>query len=319
MMTIKEKEQKIEELNLKISELKLIEENEGIDFQEQIEELNDKIKEIEDLIVKEMTPWDRVLTSREKKRPTALEYIQEIFEDFVELHGDRYFGDDKAIVGGIARIDDFKVTVIGEQKGMNTKDNIYRNFGMPAPEGYRKALRLMKQAEKFNRPIITFIDTPGAFCGVSAEERGQGEAIARNLMEMAGLKVPVISFIIGEGGSGGALAVAVSDKIYMLENSIYGVLSPEGFASILWKDGSRAQEAADVMKITAEDLADLKIIDGIIKEPVGGAHKDFKKVSTSVKEIILSELESLTKLNKSELVNKRYERFRAFGEFKIVE
>ena len=217
-------------------------------------------------MVKEMTPWDRVLLSREQKRPTALEYIEEIFESFVELHGDRYFGDDKAIVGGIAKIKDIKVTVIGEQKGLDTKDNIYRNFGMPAPEGYRKALRLMKQAEKFKRPIVTFIDTPGAFCGVSAEERGQGEAIAKNLMEIAGLKVPVISFIIGEGGSGGALAIAVSNKVYMLENSIYGVLSPEGFASILWKDGSRAREAADVMKITANDLEELKIIDGIIKE-----------------------------------------------------
>ena len=237
MMTIKEKEQKIEELRLKINELILIEENEGIDFKEQIEELKEKIAEIEELMVKEMTPWDRVLISREQKRPTALEYIEEIFENFVELHGDRYFGDDKAIVGGIAKIGDIKVTVIGEQKGLDTKDNIYRNFGMPAPEGYRKALRLMKQAEKFKRPIVTFIDTPGAFCGVSAEERGQGEAIAKNLMEMAGLKVPVISFIIGEGGSGGALAIAVSDKVYMLENSIYGVLSPEGFASILWKDG----------------------------------------------------------------------------------
>ena len=315
MMTIKEKEQKIEELNLKISELKLIEENEGIDFQEQIEELNDKIKEIEDLIVKEMTPWDRVLTSREKKRPTALEYIQEIFEDFVELHGDRYFGDDKAIVGGIARIDDFKVTVIGEQKGMNTKDNIYRNFGMPAPEGYRKALRLMKQAEKFNRPIITFIDTPGAFCGVSAEERGQGEAIARNLMEMAGLKVPVISFIIGEGGSGGALAVAVSDKIYMLENSIYGVLSPEGFASILWKDGSRAQEAADVMKITAEDLADLKIIDGIIKEPVGGAQYDFSSVIKRLDKSILESIKEFQKIRINTLLNNRYKKYREIGEY----
>lgn len=318
MMTIKEKEQKIEELRLKINELILIKENEGIDFKEQIEELKGKIAEIEELMVKEMTPWDRVLLSREQKRPTALEYIEEIFESFVEFHGDRYFGDDKAIVGGIAKIEDIKVTVIGEQKGLDTKDNIYRNFGMPAPEGYRKALRLMKQAEKFKRPIVTFIDTPGAFCGVSAEERGQGEAIAKNLMEIAGLKVPVISFIIGEGGSGGALAIAVSDKVYMLENSIYGVLSPEGFASILWKDGSRAREAADVMKITANDLEELKIIDGIIKEPVGGAHKDFKSVAERVKEIILKELRDLRALEAGELVNRRYNRFRAFGEFKEV-
>jgi len=317
-MTIKEKEQKIEELRLKINELMLIEENEGIDFKEQIEELKGKIIEIEEFMVKEMTPWDRVLISREQKRPTALEYIEEIFENFLELHGDRYFGDDKAIVGGIAKIGDIKVTVIGEQKGLDTKDNIYRNFGMPTPEGYRKALRLMKQAEKFKRPIVTFIDTPGAFCGVSAEGRGQGEAIAKNLMEMAGLKVPVISFIIGEGGSGGALAIAVSDKVYMLENSIYGVLSPEGFASILWKDGSRAREAAEVMKITADDLEELKIIDGIIKEPIGGVHKDFKSVAQRVKEIILEELGDLKALEETELVDRRYNRFRAFGEFKEI-
>ncbi|MDD2370879.1 MAG: acetyl-CoA carboxylase carboxyltransferase subunit alpha [Firmicutes bacterium] len=314
-MTIKEKERKIEELKLKIKELKLMESNENIDFSDQIKELDDKIQEMEKRIVDEMTPWDRVLVSREQKRPTSLEYIQEIFDDFIEFHGDRYFGDDKAIVGGVASLNGMNVTVIGEQKGTDTKDNIYRNFGMPAPEGYRKALRLMKQAEKFNRPIVTFVDTPGAFCGVTAEERGQGEAIARNLMEMAGLKVPVLTFIIGEGGSGGALAVAVSNKIYMLENSIYGVLSPEGFASILWKDGTRAQEAADVMKITANDLLGLKVIDGIIEEPVGGAHKDFQLVSGRIKEVMIKELEKLQLQSQEELLNHRYERFRAFGEF----
>jgi acetyl-CoA carboxylase carboxyl transferase subunit alpha len=270
---------------------------------------------MEKRIVEEMTPWDRVLVSREQKRPTSIEYINEIFDDFIELHGDRYFGDDKAIVGGIASINGMKVTVVGEQKGTDTKDNIYRNFGMPSPEGYRKALRLMKQAQKFGRPIVTFVDTPGAFCGVTAEERGQGEAIARNLMEMAGLKVPVLTFIIGEGGSGGALAVAVSNKIYMLENSIYGVLSPEGFASILWKDGTRAQEAADVMKITANDLLALKVIDGIIEEPVGGAHKDFGFVAEKIKEVMLRELKELQLLSQEELLNHRYERFRAFGKF----
>lgn len=314
-MTIKEKERKIEELKLKINELKLIEENEKIDFSDQIGELKVKISEMEELMVKEMTPWDRVLIARDQKRPTALEYIRELFDDFIEFHGDRYFGDDKAIVGGIASFNGVSVTVIGEQKGLDIKDNIYRNFGMPAPEGYRKALRLMKQAEKFNRPIVTFVDTPGAFCGVTAEERGQGEAIARNLMEMSGLKVPVITFIIGEGGSGGALAIAVSDKVYMLENSIYGVLSPEGFASILWKDGSRAQEAADVMKITAEDLEALKIIEGIIKEPVGGAQKDFKKVVAELQRVLAEELEGLQKLSSEELLSSRYERFRKFGDF----
>ncbi len=314
-MTIKEKERKIDELKLKINELKLIESNEKIDFTDQIKELDEKIQEMEKRIVDEMTPWDRVLVSREQKRPTSLEYIQEILEDFIEFHGDRYFGDDKAIVGGVGRIAGMNVTVIGEQKGTDTKDNIYRNFGMPSPEGYRKALRLMKQAEKFNRPIVTFVDTPGAFCGVTAEERGQGEAIARNLMEMAGLKVPVLTFIIGEGGSGGALAVAVSNKIYMLENSIYGVLSPEGFASILWKDGTRAQEAADVMKITANDLLALKVIDGIIEEPVGGAHKNFDLVAGRIKEVMIRELKELQLQSQEELLNHRYERFRAFGEF----
>lgn len=314
-MTIKEKERKIDELKLKINELKLIESNEKIDFTDQIQELNEKILEMEKRIVDEMTPWDRVLVSREQKRPTSLEYIDEIFDDFIEFHGDRYFGDDKAIVGGIASLNGMKITVVGEQKGTDTKDNIFRNFGMPSPEGYRKALRLMKQAEKFGRPVVTFVDTPGAFCGVTAEERGQGEAIARNLMEMAGLKVPVLTFIIGEGGSGGALAVAVSNKIYMLENSIYGVLSPEGFASILWKDGTRAQEAADVMKITANDLLALKVIDGIIEEPAGGAHKDFAMVAGNIKEVMLRELKELQLLSQEELLNHRYERFRAFGKF----
>ncbi len=314
-MTIKEKERKIDELKLKINELKLIENNEKIDFTDQIKELEQKIQEMEKRIVDEMTPWDRVLVSREQKRPTSLEYIDEIFDDFIEFHGDRYFGDDKALVGGVASLNGMNVTVIGEQKGTDTKDNIYRNFGMPSPEGYRKALRLMKQAEKFGRPIVTFVDTPGAFCGVTAEERGQGEAIARNLMEMAGLKVPVLTFIIGEGGSGGALAVAVSNKIYMLENSIYGVLSPEGFASILWKDGTRAQEAADVMKITANDLLLLKVIDGIIEEPVGGAHKNFAMVAGNIKEVMLRELKELQLLSQEELLNHRYERFRAFGKF----
>ena len=314
-MTIKEKERKIEELKLKINELKLIEDNEKIDFTDQIKELDTKIKEMEKRIVDEMTPWDRVLVSREQKRPSSLEYIQEIFDDFIEFHGDRFFGDDKAIVGGIASLNGMNVTVVGEQKGTDTKDNIYRNFGMPSPEGYRKALRLMQQAEKFNRPIVTFVDTPGAFCGVTAEERGQGEAIAKNLMEMAGLKVPVLTFITGEGGSWGALALAVSNKIYMLENSIYGVLSPEGFASILWKDGSRAQEAADVMKITANDLLSLKVIDGIIEEPVGGAHKDFIKVAGRIKEVMIRELKELQLQSQEELLDHRYARFRAFGEF----
>ena len=314
-MTIKEKERKIEELRLKIQELHLMETNEKVDFSKQIQELEEKARSMEEDLSRNMTPWDRVLLSREQKRPTALEYIQELFEDFTEFHGDRLFGDDPAIVGGIATFGGRPVTVIGEQKGSDTKDNIYRNFGMPSPEGYRKALRLMKQAEKFRRPVITFVDTPGAFCGITAEERGQGEAIARNLMEMAGLTVPIITILIGEGGSGGALAIAVADRMYMLENSIYGVLSPEGFASILWKDGSRAQEASGIMKITAGDLLPLGIIDGIIQEPPGGAHRDFQAVAGAIWEILERDLADLGQLEGTVLTDKRYERFRSFGAF----
>ena len=213
------------------------------------------------------TPWERVQISRSAERPTSLDYISTIFERYMSLHGDRYFGDDKAIVGGLASIGGRPVTVIGQQKGRSTKENIKRNFGMPSPEGYRKSLRLMKQAEKFNRPVICFVDTPGAFCGLEAEERGQGEAIARNIYEMSGLRVPVVSIIIGEGGSGGALAMATSDEVWMLENSIYSILSPEGFASILWKDSSKAKEAAEVMKLTAENLKAQGIVERVFAEP----------------------------------------------------
>ena len=212
-----------------------------------------------------ITAWDRVTLAREIERPKALDYIENIFDDFMELHGDRNFGDDKSIIGGIAYLDAMPVTIIGEQKGKNARENIERNFGMPNPEGYRKALRLMKQAEKFGRPIITFIDTPGAYPGIGAEERGQGEAIARNMLEMSQLKVPIICIVIGEGSSGGALAIAVGDRIIMLENAVYSILSPEGFASILYKDASKAKEAAENMKITAKDLKNLNIIDKIIK------------------------------------------------------
>ena len=257
-----------------------------------------------------ISAWDRVKIARESERPKALDYIESIFENFIELHGDRNFGDDKSIIGGIATLEGMAVTVIGEQKGKNSKENIKRNFGMPNPEGYRKALRLMKQAEKFNRPIITFIDTPGAYPGIGAEERGQGEAIARNMLEMSNLKVPIICIVIGEGSSGGALAIAVGDRIVMLENAVYSILSPEGFASILYKDSSKAKEAAENMKITAEDLKKLKIIDKIIKEPNGGAQKDFGTVSENLKEYIISSIKELKELSKQELVQKRYEKFR---------
>ena len=257
-----------------------------------------------------ITAWDRVMLARKMERPKALDYINEIFEDFIELHGDRNFGDDKAIVGGIAILDGKPVTVIGEQKGKKAKENMERNFGMPNPEGYRKALRLMKQAEKFNRPIITFIDTPGAYPGMGAEERGQGEAIAKNIFEMSKLEVPIICVVIGEGSSGGALAIAVGDRIVMLENAIYSILSPEGFASILYKDSNKAKEAAEDMKATAKDLKSFGIIDKIIKEPEDGADKDFESVVKELKSYIKKSLKGLNKLSKEELVNARYEKFR---------
>ena len=258
-----------------------------------------------------ITAWDRVMLARQMERPKALDYIKYIFDDFMELHGDRCFGDDKAIIGGIARLGDTQVTVIGEQKGKNVKENMERNFGMPEPDGYRKALTPMKQLEKFKRPIITFIDTPGAYPGIGAEERGQGEAIARNIMEMSMLKVPIICVVIGEGSSGGALAIAVGDKIVMLENAIYSILSPEGFASILYKDSSKAKEAAEDMKATAKDLKDLGIIDKIIKEPEGGVQNDFEKVADSIKKYLIKNIKELEEIPEKELIKNRYEKFRS--------
>ena len=263
----------------------------------------------------EKSPWDKLNIARDKNRPNARFYIENIFNDFIELHGDRYYKDDSAIIGGIASVSNINVTVIGINKGKDTGENIKNNFGMPHPEGYRKALRLMKQAEKFNRPIICFVDTPGAFCGIEAEERGQGEAIAQNLLVMSKLKTPIISIIIGEGGSGGALALAVANKVYMLENSIYSILSPEGFASILWKDATRAKEASEVMKITAKDLKGFNIIASIIEEPVGGAHEDPKFMCDKIKENILSDLEKLINTDLNEVVDMRYNKFRKIGNF----
>lgn len=259
--------------------------------------------------------WDRVSLARLLERPTTLDYVDRIFDSFIEFHGDRYYSDDSAIVGGIALLNGEPVTVIGHQRGRNTNENIQRNFGMPEPEGYRKALRLMKQAEKFNRPIICFVDTKGAYCGMGAEERGEGEAIAKNLMEMSSLKVPTISIVIGEGGSGGALALAVADEVWMLENSIYSILSPEGFASILWKDSGRAKEAAGKMKITAAELKKFGIIDKVIREPLGGAHKNVDKIATDIKKNLISTLKELKQITNYELINRRYTKFRKMGEF----
>ena len=264
-------------------------------------------------MIKSMSEWDKVVTARHKDRPTGEFYIENIFKHFIEFHGDRYFGDDAAIIGGIGFLEKTPVTVISITKGSNTKENIKRNFGMPKPEGYRKALRLMKQAEKFKRPIICFIDTPGAFCGVDAEERGQGEAIAKNLFEMSKLKTPIVSVLMGEGGSGGALALAVADRILMLENSIYSILSPEGFASILWKDGSRVKEAAEALKITAQDLKEFKIIDKIIKEPYGGAHRNPLRMAMFLKKNLIEEVNSLKEKDICELTEERYNKFRSFG------
>ena len=263
--------------------------------------------------IKTISSFEKVNVARHKDRPTGKFYIDNIIEDFIEFHGDRNFGDDRAIVGGIGMFNKIPVTVIAITKGSNTKENIERNFGMPRPEGYRKALRLMKQAEKFKRPVICFIDTPGAFCGVDAEERGQGAAIATNLFEMSKLKTQIISVITGEGGSGGALALAVGDSIGMLEHSVYSILSPEGFASILWKDGTRVKEASEVMKITAQDLINFKVIDFIVKEPNGGAHKSPLKMVTALKKSLSLELEKLKNKPLDDLLEERYKKYRNYG------
>lgn len=268
--------------------------------------------------MKKITAWEKVEIARNPKRKTSLDYIESIFDDFIELHGDRNFRDDKAIVCGLARIGNKNYTVIAEQKGRTTKENIERNFGMPNPESYRKAIRFMDQAEKFNRPVITFIDTKGAYPGVEAEERGQGEAIAKSMLKMANLKVPIISIIIGEGSSGGALALGVSNKVLMLENAIYSILSPEGYASILWKDSSRVKEAAEKMKLTAKDLYELKVIDKIIKEPEGELEESFLKTAKSLKNEIEKLISQLQEMSQDEIVEHRYKKFRNMGEFQII-
>ena len=271
-----------------------------------------------------LTAWERVEIARNPKRKTALDYINEIFDEFIELHGDRCYGDDKAMVCGLGRIENQNYTIIAEQKGRNTKENIERNFGMPNPESYRKAIRIMKQAEKFNRPVITFIDTKGAYPGVEAEQRGQGEAIAKSMFEMAKLTVPVIAIVIGEGSSGGALAIGVANKVIMLENAIYSILSPEGYSSILWKDSSRFKEAADRMKLTANDLYDMGIIETIIKEPdIKDSKKtsqsvDFEMIASEIKKEIQTIVQELKSKTKDEIVEERYQKFRKISGFKEV-
>ncbi|RFU70741.1 acetyl-CoA carboxylase carboxyl transferase subunit alpha [Peribacillus saganii] len=312
-------ERPVVELRKKIDELKNLTKDADVDLSEDIERLENRLQKLEKDIYENIKPWDRVQIARHPSRPTTLDYISHLFTDFFECHGDRYFGDDEAIVGGIAKFHDYPVTVIGHQRGKDTKENIRRNFGMPHPEGYRKALRLMKQAEKFNRPIICLIDTKGAYPGKAAEERGQSEAIARNLFEMAGLTVPVISIVIGEGGSGGALALGVADRIYMLENSTYSVISPEGAAAILWKDASQAKKAAETMRITAPDLKELGVIDSIIKEVKGGAHRNVKEQAEAIDMVLKKSLSDLLSLDSDELVAQRYAKFKQIGDYSFVK
>jgi acetyl-CoA carboxylase carboxyl transferase subunit alpha len=283
-----------------------------------VEDASVLVRKKEEKLVKsyaKLTPWNKVELARRSGRPYMMDYVDAIFDDFVELHGDRNYADDHAMVGGFAKLNSQTVMVIGQQKGKNTKENVYRNFGMPNPEGYRKALRLMKMAEKFNRPVITFIDTPGAYPGLGAEERGQGEAIARNLREMSVLKVPILSLVIGEGASGGALGIGVGDKLIMMENAWYSVISPEGCATILWGDRAKAPEMANKMKLTAPDLKKLGLIDEVIEEPIGGAHWDPESVFSSTKLVLTKYLNELSTLSTSELVDQRIEKYSNMGEF----
>lgn len=272
----------------------------------------EKFSKEKECLSKGLTAWERVEISRSSSRPASLEYIQQIFDEFMELHGDRAFRDDGAVVGGIGMFCGQPITVIGQQKGKNVKENIHRNFGMASPEGYRKALRLMRQAEKFGRPVVNFVDTPGAACGIEAEERGQGEAIARNLMEMSGLKIPVLSIFIGEGGSGGALGLAVANEVWMMENATYSILSPEGFASILWKDGKRAKEAAGIMKITAEDLLELKIVEWMIPENEPVCEENLPEIAEKIRQRLDCFLLEASRKTETIIVKERYERFRKF-------
>lgn len=303
------------EIRNKIESLKEPQDKNDVDLQEEIDMLEASLERETKKIYTNLKPWDRVQIARLQERPTTLDYIPYIFDSFMELHGDRNFRDDPAMIGGIGFLNGRAVTVIGQQRGKDTKDNIYRNFGMSHPEGYRKALRLMKQAEKFNRPIFTFIDTKGAYPGKAAEERGQSESIATNLIEMASLKVPVIAIVIGEGGSGGALGIGIANKVLMLENSTYSVISPEGAAALLWKDSNLAKIAAETMKITAHDIKQLGIIDDVISEPLGGAHKDIEQQALAIKSAFVEQLDSLESLSRDEIANDRFEKFRNIGSY----
>lgn len=312
--TILEFEKPIIELEKKIDEMRKM--SDQLDISNEINKLEQKINDLRKNIFENLTPWQIVQLARHPERPYTLDYIFLMTENFVELHGDRYYGDDKSIVGGFAELDGKQVMIIGQQKGRDTKSNLYRNFGMPNPEGYRKAFRLMKLAEKFNKPVITLIDTPGAYPGIEAEERGQAEAIAKNLFEMSRLQVPIIAAVIGEGASGGALGLGVGDRILMLQYCWYSVISPESCSSILWRSWDFKEQAAEALKLTSGDLLKLGVIDKIIPEPEGGAHRDHKKAAEILKGALLEELESVSKLKKDKLLDNRIKKFGAMGFFK---
>ena len=308
-------EKPILELERKIGELKKFTTSEKIDLQSEIKKLEDKLEKVKREVFNNLSPWQRVQISRHPKRPYTLDYVRTIMSDFIELHGDRSFSNDRAIVCGLAKLNNFKIMIIGHQKGRDIKENLRRNFGSAHPEGYRKAIRVMKLAEKFDVPIFCFIDTPGAYPGIGAEERGQAEAIAYNLHEMAQIAVPIIIVVIGEGGSGGALGIGVGDKICVMENAYYSVISPEGCAAILWRDRTKAPEAAKVLKITADELLELGIIDEVIKEPLGGAHRNPEQAMKNVKASMIKNLKEVSALDKDEIVKARYEKFRKIGIF----
>ncbi|HEY8512173.1 MAG TPA: acetyl-CoA carboxylase carboxyltransferase subunit alpha [Cyclobacteriaceae bacterium] len=309
-------EKPIAELEAKLEDMKRIAQNSDADVKDAIKALEKKIRQLKKETFENLTGWQRVQLSRHPDRPYTLDYIYEITDDFIELHGDRTVGDDKAMVGGLGTINGQTFMLIGQQKGRNTKQRQFRNFGMPNPEGYRKALRLMRIAEKFRKPIVTFIDTPGAFPGLEAEQRGQGEAIARNLKEMVRLKVPVICIIIGEGASGGALGIAIGDRVLMLENSWYSVISPENCSTILWRSWDYKEQAAELLKLTAKDMLSLKLIDGIIREPLGGAHTDMKWMAAEIKKTILETTRELSAIDPAERIRQRIDKFCAMGVVK---
>ena len=308
-------EQPIAELEAKIEELRYVSDDADVNISEEVDKLKAKSRELTESIFANLSPWQISQLARHPQRPYTMDYIVRLFDGFEELHGDRHFADDHAIVGGIARLDEVPVMVIGQQKGRDTKEKLQRNFGMPRPEGYRKALRLMQMAERFKLPVLTFIDTPGAYPGIGAEERGQSEAIARNLLVMARLRTPVICTVIGEGGSGGALAIGVGDSTLMLQYSTYSVISPEGCASILWKSADKASDAAEALGITSGRLHELGLVDGIIEEPLGGAHRDVDETAANIKQVLINTLNDLREQSLDDLVNARYQRLMAYGEF----